>query len=538
MCILTYRPSIAVVQALLLAQTWISRVNSLFLRHPLGEIRSGSGRTTSSDFIKANEAFAVNEHSGIRRKSTCYAQVSNDGVSTTKRSATASTATQPRVVIVGGGVGGLAIASRIASSLPACNVTILEKNERVGGRCGSFTVDVPGYDGAFRHERGPSLLLLPHVYRELFQDCCPNGSPTASDDYALQIVPCVPAYQAIFSDGDCIEVGFRRGSGDATSELSAAELESRRKMDEIEPHGSSRWDEYMRACEAFLNCGLPNFIEERLDLVSFPAFLREALRDFGRFWPLKPHSDVLDANFLSNKLRALASFQDLYVGLEPYRNDAKLAGGIFETTAPSVFGLLAAIELHPNNEKCGVFAPIGGFQQVTEKIEQLARDLGVHFVCGKTATKVTGDGVIYCDTLGTATESQFIEADLVVVNADLPFASKVLLEENGFNDITRFDWEDNYKFSSGVIAFHWSLNQVLQELNTHNVFLASSSRAEAVRSWKVLRQEAGRDSLDAINFYVHRPGKVDSSAAPKVFADIAYGSLQETEVAASSSKLT
>ena len=70
-------------------------------------------------------------------------------------------------------------------------------------------------------------------------------------------------------------------------------------------------------------------------------------------WPLKPHSDVLDAIFTSNKMRALASFQDLYVGLEPYRNNEKLGGGVIRKTAPAVFGLLAALELHPTNDKAG-----------------------------------------------------------------------------------------------------------------------------------------------------------------------------------------
>jgi hypothetical protein len=52
-------------------------------------------------------------------------------------------------------------------------------------------------------------------------------------------------------------------------------------------------------------------------------------------------------------MRALASFQDLYVGLEPYRNNELLGGGVLKSTAPAVFGLLAAIELHPSNSKSG-----------------------------------------------------------------------------------------------------------------------------------------------------------------------------------------
>ena len=76
---------------------------------------------------------------------------------------------RPSVAIVGGGVGGLAIACRISAAAPSCKVTLFEKNQDVGGRCGSFDVIVPGA-GTFRHERGPSLLLLPDVYKQVFTD--------------------------------------------------------------------------------------------------------------------------------------------------------------------------------------------------------------------------------------------------------------------------------------------------------------------------------------------------------------------------------
>jgi phytoene desaturase (3,4-didehydrolycopene-forming) len=247
-----------------------------------------------------------------------------------------------RVVVVGGGVGGLAVAARIASA-SSSQVIVLEKNSVLGGRCGSFHVETKL--GRFRHERGPSLLLLKQVYQDLFQDC----SRKNSESYGLEMRQCIPAYQVVFDDGDAIELGFPAG----VSECEEAEEACRSKMDAYETSGSRKWDEYLACTAAFLDCGLPNFIEERLDLPSFPAFLRESLRDRFKSWPLKPHSDVLDATFKSNKMRALASFQNLYVGLEPYRNDAFFGGGVLRTTAPAVFGLLAAIELHPSNKNAG-----------------------------------------------------------------------------------------------------------------------------------------------------------------------------------------
>lgn len=410
-----------------------------------------------------------------------------------------SLSTSPkRVIVVGGGVGGLGTAARIASSSNA-EVLILEKNEHVGGRCGSFIVSTE--KGKFRHERGPSLLLLKDVYLDLFRDC----SDKEAIDYGLEMKQCAPAYQVVFEDGDCIELGFPSDQGS----LKEAERQSRLKMDSYEQNGAAKWDEYMQTMAAYLDCGLPNFIEERLDLLSFPAFLREALRDGAKAWPLKPHSDVLDAIFDSPNMKALASFQNLYVGLEPYRNDQQLGGGILRKTAPAVFGLLAAIELHPTNSKGGVFAPVGGFEAVTNAMEQLAIEQGVEIQCGATVTKVNDKGVY----VSNGESSTFLPADLVLVNADLPFATETLLKDK---DQECYDWNDKFDYSSGVIAFHWSVDKKLSDLNTHNVFMAAENRERAEASWRVLRNDKSdaTEGVEPCNFYVHRASKTDPTAAP------------------------
>lgn len=407
-----------------------------------------------------------------------------------------TTGNRQRILIVGGGIGGLAVASRLAG--PTTNVTILEKQSSVGGRCGSWTDD-QGY----RHERGPSLLLLPHIYEQLFQDV----TKASAKEYGLEYQQCFPSYRAIFDDGDYIDIGYPLHHANYSTTVS--------KMDRLEPEGSSRWHDYMRACEAFLNCGLPNFIEERLDLKTLPNFLFQSLRGFGKAWPLNPHSDVLDRIFQSAKMKALASFQDLYVGLEPYRKNKDWAGGgVLTTTAPAVFGLLSAIELHPTNTKCGVYAPMGGFHSVTQSIELLARSRGVAIQCNTSVTQVTADGV------WTST-GDFHAADLVIVNADLPYAEASLLLKSNKGATTNhhqekeiFDWEDKYRFSSGVVAFHWSINTKLDMLSTHTVFLATQEEENtAMQSWETLRSNAR--FAEPFNFYVHCPGKTDSSACPE-----------------------
>ncbi|KAK1737351.1 phytoene desaturase family protein, partial [Skeletonema marinoi] len=445
-----------------------------------------------------------------------------------------------RVIIVGAGVGGLATAARIKSTLPSTtDVLILEKNGRdqLGGRCGSFDVSssVDNIDGAFRHERGPSLLLLKEEYERLFEDCGKRAitaisdgggttrATTAAEAYGLQMKQCIPAYQVVFDDGDAISVGFPRSkcnsglSLEEIKEIQILEQESIAKLNQLESDGYEKWQNYLHTCAAFLDCGLPNFIEERLDVTTLPAFMVEALKDGAKRWPLQPHSAMLDALFDSPKLKAMASFQDLYVGLEPYNNEQQLGGGVLRKTAPAVFGLLAALELHPTNNKAGVFAPVGGFRQVAESMYELCLDNDVDVKFDTSVTRITNDGVHF--TSKDDDKVGFLPADLVICNADVPFATETILSASS-NDGNNYDWNDKFDYSSGVIAFHWSFAQQIEALNTHNVFMSAKNTEDAVSSWSVLRDGDDSKSINKslkdqpFNFYVHRASHTDETAAP------------------------
>ena len=448
-----------------------------------------------------------------------------------------------RVVIIGAGVGGLATAARISSQLSEdVEVIVLEKNSReyVGGRCGSFDIDVDGV-GKFRHERGPSLLLLKDEYERLFADCSTrstsDAATIAAQDYGLDITQCIPAYQVVFEDGDTVSLGFPRSKCtqgltlDQIKDIQIMEQESIQKFNSFETNGFQKWQEYLNTCSAFLDCGLPNFIEERFDISSFPSFLVEALKDGAKRWPLQPHSTMLSKLFTSPKLLALASFQDLYVGLSPYMNSKQVGGGVLQKTAPAVFGLLAALELHPTNNKAGVFAPIGGFKQVAESMYELCCDNNVQFQFDCAVTKVTtNDGSIYISTATNEEDGEkkkkkeYIPADLVICNADVPFATATITrtDEDTESDHERYDWDDTFDYSSGVIAFHWSVSRSLDALNTHNVFMSANTTSDAENSWSVLSCDNDNNDIGSstsfknkpFNFYVHRAGRTDHTACP------------------------
>ena len=60
----------------------------------------------------------------------------------------------------------LAAAARLASQ--GNRVTIFEKNNRIGGRMSQFTED------GFTFDMGPSIVMIPEVYRAVFEECGKN----------------------------------------------------------------------------------------------------------------------------------------------------------------------------------------------------------------------------------------------------------------------------------------------------------------------------------------------------------------------------
>ena len=118
----------------------------------------------------------------------------------------------------------------------------------------------------------------------------------------------------------------------------------------------------------------------------------------------------------------------------------------------------------------------------------MCTELGVEILCDTTVTQIQDDGVhILQDE-----RADFIPADSIVVNADLPYAKASLFPKQNSDEkaIDSFDWDDSFDFSSGVVAFHWSLNARLDDLNTHNVFLSASNKDDAIKSWNAVRNNA------------------------------------------------
>ena len=65
-----------------------------------------------------------------------------------------------RVSVIGSGIGGLAIAVRLA--LKGYKVSVYESNSSPGGKAAEFS------SNGYRFDKGPSLLTMPEKIDELF----------------------------------------------------------------------------------------------------------------------------------------------------------------------------------------------------------------------------------------------------------------------------------------------------------------------------------------------------------------------------------
>ena len=82
-------------------------------------------------------------------------------------------------------------------------------------------------------------------------------------------------------------------------------------VDSIDLNSWPKFQDYMQVAQAFLDFGLPNVIKENFSKDFFLEFVLASLKAF----PLRSHGDILRDFFPNSpKLRALLSFQDLYIG--------------------------------------------------------------------------------------------------------------------------------------------------------------------------------------------------------------------------------
>ena len=362
-----------------------------------------------------------------------------------------------RVLIVGAGPGGLASAMLLAKA--GAEVTILEKQPRVGGR--TSLIESNGY----RFDLGPTFFLYPQILQEIFQG-------VGRDLYKeVPMTKLDPQYRITFGAG---------GELNATPDLERMVAEIA-KLSPSDAQGFRRFMAYNRVkLEKFAPClqvPFPSWTSLiNLRLLTVLPFLK----------PWKSLHAELAGYFKDPRLQLAFTFQSKYLGMSPFQ-------------CPSLFSILSFLEYEH-----GIWHPTGGCNAIPTNMARVAQELGVKIQPNTAVEEILFQGR---RAVGVRTAQGEQRADAVMVNADFANAITKLVPNH-----LRRRWSDarvaKKDFSCSTFMLYLGVEGRFDQLAHHNIYVAKDYRRnlDEIERQHVLSEDP--------SFYVENPVRTDATMAP------------------------
>ncbi|MDB2264171.1 phytoene desaturase family protein [Halorubrum ezzemoulense] len=362
------------------------------------------------------------------------------------------------VVVIGGGFGGLSTACYLADA--GADVTLLEKNEQLGGRASRLEVD------GFQFDMGPSWYLMPDVFERFF------GHFGRSPDEFYELERLDPHYRVFWKDGDKVDVLPDR---DANREI----------FESYEPGAGEAFDAYLEESKRTYEIGMEHFVYE-----DRPRLRDYVDTDVMRYsWGLsllgKMQGHVEDY-FDHPKLQQLMQYTLVFLGGSP-------------TNTPALYNLMSHVDYN-----MGVYYPDGGIGAVVDGIVELAEDLGVDFV---TDAEVTGiEGRYGAFAVDTENGERYL-ADRVVSDADYAHTEQELLPERK-RQYTEEYWESR-TYAPSAFLLYLGVEGDVPNLEHHTLVLPTD--------WDEHFEQIFDDPEwpDDPAYYLCVPSKTDDTVAPE-----------------------
>lgn len=371
-----------------------------------------------------------------------------------------------RVVVIGGGVAGLATAGLLATDGHA--VTLVEARGEFGGRAGSWS------SGGFRFDTGPSWYLMPEVFDHFYR----LMGTTAAEQLDLSTLD--PGYRAYFEEGG------------AAFDLPAGRAGAREAFVALDPTARSRLENYFDSAEDTYRIALDRFLyssfERSRDLAS-PELLRK-LPKFLRLL-LRPLDREIRRRSSDSRIRRLLGYSAVFLGGSPLR-------------VPSMYHLMSHLDV---NE--GVFYPQGGFARVIESLASLASQAGAELHLDTAARRIlVEDGAVAgVLVVGPDGDERRVAADLVVSAADLEHTDSDLLDSAHRDRSDR--WWQRREAGPGAVLALLGVRGDLPQLAHHTLLLAEDWDGGFERIAR-----GGAELPEVASLYIGRPSASDADVAP------------------------
>jgi phytoene desaturase len=359
------------------------------------------------------------------------------------------------ITIIGSGFSSLAASCYLAKD--GYEVTVLEKNNTIGGRARQFIKD------GFTFDIGPTWYWMPDVFEKFFADF----GKKPSDYYHLDRLN--PAYEVYFDKLDAIQIPDN--------------LEAILDIFENLEKGSAKH------LEKFLDNAKHNYDVAIKDLVYRPGISIAELitpvtiRKANQFFTTIRTS--VRKNIKDTRLQQIMEFPVLFLGAKP-------------SNTPSFYSFMNYADFG-----LGTWHPKGGMYEVVKAMQLLATELGVKIKTNQNVEKINVENGI---VKSVVSNGETLFSDVVLSGADYHHTETLL--DQKYRGYSEKYW-DSKIFAPSSLLFYVGFDKKIENVSHHTLFFDTEFDVHA------------KDIYDDPKwpekplFYASFPSKTDDSVAPK-----------------------
>jgi phytoene desaturase len=363
-----------------------------------------------------------------------------------------------KVIVIGSGFGGLAIAIRLQAK--GYEVTIIEKNEMVGGHAYQFK------EAGYTFDMGPSLITAPEIIESLF-----SVAGKKSEDY-LEFSPLDPFYRIYFHDKTYIDY---TGNSD----------KMKVQMARFNQRDAEKYDDFIENSRKIYE----EVIVKGLGAVPFTK-LSTMIKFIPRALKMKAFYSAygLASSFFDDfRHKFMFSFHPLFIGGNPFR-------------VPAIYLMISYLE-----KSGGVWFTKGGMYSLVTALKNVFEEIG-----GKVITSSPVDEIIINGkkAVGVRTQGKEMLADIIVSNADVTHTYGSLIKSDKSKRWSP-DRLLNSKYSMGTVVIYLGVKKKYPKLLHHTLILSP-------RYKELIADIFDKNILpDDFSMYLHVPSRSDADMAPE-----------------------
>jgi phytoene desaturase len=362
-----------------------------------------------------------------------------------------------KITIIGSGISSLSAAAFLGKA--GYDVTILEKNDTIGGRARQYE-----HDG-FTFDMGPSWYWMPDVFEQFYN----KFGYTTADFYTLKRLD--PSYQVVWQDG-------------TKSPIPADLNELHDWFESLEKGSSKNLTKFLEEAAYKYEVGMTDLVfKPSLKVIEF-ADMR-IVKGLLKLHLLSSFTTYIKKYFSHPKIISLLEFPILFLGAMP-------------KDTPALYSLMNYADI-----SLGTWYPMGGMHKFIEAFARIAKENGVTIKTDHEVTKINYQGK---KVTSMETKHGTFDTDILVSGADYAHTDMSLLGEQANYDETYWD---KRTMAPSSLLFYLGIDKKIDGLLHHNLFFDEDFNLHAEEIYKSKKWPTSP------LFYASAPSKTDPSVAPE-----------------------